>query len=49
MVLKLQMKTKQKLGVAGIFALGFFVVIASGLSDQSQVAIISLSQKLLTL
>ncbi|KAM5347794.1 hypothetical protein ACJ41O_007618 [Fusarium nematophilum] len=29
MVLKLQMKLKQKLGVAAIFALGFFVVIAS--------------------
>ncbi|KAH8593824.1 hypothetical protein B0O99DRAFT_713211 [Bisporella sp. PMI_857] len=29
MVLKLQMKTRQKLGVAAIFALGFFVVIAS--------------------
>ncbi|KAK7424485.1 hypothetical protein QQX98_000450 [Neonectria punicea] len=29
MVLKLQMKMKQKLGVAAIFALGFFVVIAS--------------------
>ncbi|CAJ2507095.1 Uu.00g082810.m01.CDS01 [Anthostomella pinea] len=29
MVLKLQMKRKQKLGVMGIFALGFFVVIAS--------------------
>ncbi|TDZ35267.1 hypothetical protein C8035_v009789 [Colletotrichum spinosum] len=29
MVLKLQMKTKQKLGVAAIFALGFLVVIAS--------------------
>ncbi|KAJ0306057.1 hypothetical protein Brms1b_010608 [Colletotrichum noveboracense] len=29
MVLKLQMKLKQKLGVAAIFALGFFVIIAS--------------------
>ncbi|KAH7175872.1 hypothetical protein EDB81DRAFT_771294 [Dactylonectria macrodidyma] len=29
MVLKLQMKMKQKLGVMAIFALGFFVVIAS--------------------
>jgi hypothetical protein len=29
MVSRLQMKLKQKLGVAGIFALGFFVVIAS--------------------
>ncbi|KAF7554311.1 hypothetical protein G7Z17_g3015 [Cylindrodendrum hubeiense] len=29
MVLKLQMKLKQKLGVMAIFALGFFVVIAS--------------------
>ncbi|EEU36198.1 hypothetical protein NCS52_01403500 [Fusarium sp. LHS14.1] len=29
MVLQLQMKMKQKLGVAAIFALGFFVVIAS--------------------
>ncbi|KAL0933657.1 uncharacterized protein CTRU02_210456 [Colletotrichum truncatum] len=29
MVLKLQMKMKQKLGVAAIFALGFFVIIAS--------------------
>ncbi|KAF4440863.1 hypothetical protein F53441_12174 [Fusarium austroafricanum] len=29
MVLKLQMKTKQKIGVAAIFALGFLVVIAS--------------------
>lgn len=29
MVLKLQMKLKQKLGVAAIFGLGFLVVIAS--------------------
>jgi hypothetical protein len=29
MVSRLQMKLKDKLGVAGIFALGFFVVIAS--------------------
>ncbi|KAH7035935.1 uncharacterized protein B0I36DRAFT_97951 [Microdochium trichocladiopsis] len=29
MVMKLQMKMKQKIGVAGIFALGIFVVIAS--------------------
>ncbi|KAG5769326.1 hypothetical protein H9Q72_003420 [Fusarium xylarioides] len=29
MVMKLQMKTKQKIGVAAIFALGFLVVIAS--------------------
>ncbi|KAH9906196.1 hypothetical protein F4778DRAFT_636139 [Xylariomycetidae sp. FL2044] len=29
MVLKLQMRPKQKLGVIGIFALGFFVVISS--------------------
>ena len=29
MVLKLQMKLRQKLGVAAIFALGFFVIIAS--------------------
>lgn len=29
MVMKLQMKMKQKLGVAAIFALGFFVIIAS--------------------
>jgi hypothetical protein len=29
MVSRLQMKLKDKIGVAGIFALGFFVVIAS--------------------
>ncbi|KAF9880326.1 hypothetical protein CkaCkLH20_02280 [Colletotrichum karsti] len=29
MVLKLQMRMKQKLGVAAIFALGFFVIVAS--------------------
>jgi hypothetical protein len=29
MISRLQMKLKQKLGVAGIFCLGFFVVIAS--------------------
>jgi hypothetical protein len=29
MVLQLQMKTKQKIGVAAIFALGFLVVVAS--------------------
>jgi hypothetical protein len=29
MVSRLQMKFKQKIGVAAIFALGFFVVIAS--------------------
>lgn len=29
MVMKLQMKLKQRLGVAAIFALGFFVIIAS--------------------
>ncbi len=29
MVMKLQMKLKQKLGVAAIFALGIFVIIAS--------------------
>ena len=29
MVMKLQMKLKQKLAVGGIFALGIFVVIAS--------------------
>lgn len=33
MVLKLQMKLKQKLGVAAIFALGFFVIIASSKLD----------------
>lgn len=29
MVMKLQMKIKQKLGVAAIFALGIFVIISS--------------------
>lgn len=33
MVMKLQMKTKQKIGVAAIFALGFLVVIASSASS----------------
>ncbi|KAF5024497.1 hypothetical protein F66182_3437 [Fusarium sp. NRRL 66182] len=36
MVLQLQMKLKQKMGVAAIFALGFLVVIASGESLQLQ-------------
>lgn len=31
MVLQLQMKTKQKIGVAAIFALGFLVVVASSM------------------
>jgi hypothetical protein len=31
MVSRLQMKLKQKIGVAAIFALGFFVVIASSM------------------
>jgi hypothetical protein len=35
MVMKLQMKMKQKLGVAAIFALGFFVIIASSTHSQS--------------
>lgn len=38
MVSRLQMKLKDKIGVAGIFALGFFVVIASSRSFQSQPA-----------
>lgn len=33
MVSRLQMKLKQKLGVAAIFALGFLVVIASCMSS----------------
>jgi hypothetical protein len=33
MVMQLQMKTKQKFGVAAIFALGFLVVIASSTSN----------------
>lgn len=33
MVSRLQMKLKDKLGVAAIFALGFFVVIASSTSS----------------
>jgi hypothetical protein len=31
MVMQLQMKLKQKLGVVAIFALGFFVVISSSM------------------
>jgi hypothetical protein len=35
MISRLQMKLKDKIGVAGIFALGFFVVIASSTSSPS--------------